>query len=82
MIFITTSRDIKRFAFPKVEIYEMTITTIAPNYSVDEVEKNVTKLIEDKLDAIGGIDEYTSTSSESLSFIHMKLDREGDISEN
>ena len=78
-IFLISSSSIKRFAFPKVELYEMTITTIAPNYSVDEVEKNITAIIEDELETIGGIDEYSSTSSESVSFINLELDRESDI---
>ncbi len=76
--FIATIQQIKRFAFPKVELFELSISTVAPNYSVREVESNITVKIEKKLSEISGVDEYKSSSYENFSYIFVKLDRDTD----
>ncbi len=74
-------QNIKKFAFPQLALYETTITTVAENYSLKDVENNVTNPIEEKLDTIGGIKRYTSSSYENFSSIYIEVDRESDIYE-
>lgn len=54
-------------AFPAVSINQILIVTKYPGASAKDVELNVTAKIEEKIDKIGNIKEYRSSSTESLS---------------
>ncbi|RUA06642.1 MAG: AcrB/AcrD/AcrF family protein [Gammaproteobacteria bacterium] len=69
---------IQRNQFPIVDLEIMIVTTAYPGASPEDVEKNVTNLIEDELRGVTGIDKYTSTSSEGLSVIVITLDQDLD----
>ena len=56
-------------AFPAVSINQIVIVTKYPGASAKDVELNVTAKIEEKIDKIGNIKEYRSSSTESLSNI-------------
>ncbi|MBF0299509.1 MAG: efflux RND transporter permease subunit [Oligoflexia bacterium] len=56
-------------AFPVVSINQIVIVTKYPGASAKDVELNVTAKIEEKIDKIGNIKEYRSSSNESLSNI-------------
>lgn len=55
--------------FPKVEFPFVSITTILPGASPEEVESQVTKVLEEAVNTISGIDELNSTSAEGVSII-------------
>jgi HAE1 family hydrophobic/amphiphilic exporter-1 len=55
--------------FPKVEFPFVTITTVLPGASPEEVESQVTKPLEEAVNTIAGIDELNSTSAEGISVI-------------
>lgn len=63
-----------RNAYPEVDLAKMVITTEYPGASPKDVEQNVTRLIEDELKGIAGIDKFTSVSSENVSFITVEID--------
>jgi HAE1 family hydrophobic/amphiphilic exporter-1 len=58
---------------PKITPPVITITTIYPGASPNEVETNVTKQIEDAVSGLDKIDEVRSTSQEGLSFVVVQL---------
>lgn len=60
-----------RFLDPDITIGEGIVVTICPGFSPEEMEKLVTKKIEDELDGISEIRRYESNSYESTSKIHV-----------
>lgn len=66
--------------FPNVEFPVVVVNTIYPGASTDEIEEQVTSVLEDELSTITGIDVVDSTSSEGVSTIIMQftLDTEVD----
>ena len=55
--------------FPKIEFPYVSITTVLPGASPEEVESQVTKVLEEAVNTISGIDELNSTSAEGISII-------------
>ncbi|OGR83995.1 MAG: hypothetical protein A2902_04825 [Elusimicrobia bacterium RIFCSPLOWO2_01_FULL_64_13] len=71
-LFVTVRRE----AFPEVTFDMVTVTTIYPAASPEDVERLVTNPIEDELRAIDEIDKLESYSLEGRSFILARLDEE------
>ncbi|MBU1918482.1 MAG: efflux RND transporter permease subunit [bacterium] len=63
---------------PNVNFNLVTIFTFYPGASPEDVEINVTDLLEDELEEVDGIDEMTSFSAEGMSFIFLQLDADSD----
>ena len=59
---------------PNVDAPMVTVTTLNPGASPEEVETEITKKIEDAVNSISGLDEITSTSSEGMSMIRIEFD--------
>src|SRR5215210_2386834 len=66
--------------FPKVEFPTITVTTVLPGASPEEIESQITKRIEEAVNTIEGIDELRSVSAEGVSqvFVTFVLERETD----
>lgn len=66
--------------FPKVQFPTVTVTTMLPGASPEEVETQITKRIEEAVNTIEGIDEMRSVSAEGVSqvFITFVLERPTD----
>src|SRR2546423_14259496 len=66
--------------FPKVEFPTVTVTTVLPGASPEEIETQITKRVEEAVNHIEGIDELRSVSAEGVSqvFITFVLDRPAD----
>ncbi|MCC9076493.1 efflux RND transporter permease subunit [Litorilinea aerophila] len=60
--------------FPNVEFPVVLVTTIYPGASPEEMEQQVTKVLEEELSAISGIDSVISRSSEGLSTLILQFD--------
>ncbi|BAF61459.1 efflux RND transporter permease subunit [Candidatus Vesicomyidisocius calyptogenae] len=73
-----TLNSIQRDKFPAVDFEVMTIVTAYPGASPEDVEQNVTNLIEDELRSISGIDKFSSTSKEGKSSIVIILSQDVD----
>ena len=66
---------------PKVDVPTVSITTVNPGATAEEIETEITKRIEDAVNTISGIDEVRSTSVQGLSSVNVSftLDKDGDI---
>lgn len=71
---IMTLFHITRSSYPNVEFNIIKISTVYPGASAEDVEVNVTKIIEDELDSVEDIDRVLSTSLENLSLIYVFID--------
>ncbi len=69
-----TLTHIQRDNFPSVDLAEMVITTRYPGASPQDVELNVTNLIEEQLKEVDGLKRVTSLSMENISVINVKLE--------
>ncbi|MFH1481557.1 MAG: efflux RND transporter permease subunit [Pseudomonadota bacterium] len=68
---IYSYRAMPRYLDPDLTIGEGLVVTICPGFSPEEMEKLVTKKIEDELQGISKIRRYESNSFESTSKIHI-----------
>ncbi len=64
---------------PKITPPVLTITTVYPGASPNEVETSVTKTIEDAISTLDEIDAVNSTSSEGVSFVMVNFLQSADI---
>ena len=64
-------RAMPKFLDPDITVGEGVILTLCPGFSAEEMEKLVTKKIEDKLEGISDIRRFESRSFESTSNIHV-----------
>lgn len=71
---VRTVMVINRSQFPKVDLGQMVISTHYPGASPEDVELNVTNKIEDELKSVTGIERFSSTSMENISFIVVRLE--------
>ncbi|RKY35640.1 MAG: hypothetical protein DRP78_05290 [Candidatus Omnitrophota bacterium] len=71
---IMSLKKIPREGMPAIDLNQVSITTIYPGASAQDVELNVTIPIEDHLRNVDGIEEITSTSMENSSSILIQID--------
>ena len=74
MLSLKAITSMNRNKFPEVDLAKMIVTTKYPGASPKDVEQNVTRLIEDELKSVTGIDKYTSVSSENVSVVTVEID--------
>jgi len=70
---VLTLQDIQRDKFPSAEFDSLTISTSYPNASPQDVEKNITEVIEAAIKGISGIEKIRSTSREGVSSISINI---------
>jgi hydrophobe/amphiphile efflux-1 (HAE1) family protein len=65
--------------FPDIDFPYVTVTTILPGAGPEQIETDVTKIIEDAVNTIGGIDHIQSISQEGVSYVivQFKLEVKG-----
>ncbi len=68
--------SIQRDQFPAVDFEVMSVSTSYPGASPEDVEQNVTNVIEDELGNISGIDKFVSVSREGRSNITITLSQD------
>ncbi|MBU1536778.1 efflux RND transporter permease subunit, partial [Myxococcota bacterium] len=66
---------------PKLELPMITVFTPYPGAGPKEVEKNVTKIMEEQLAVVSGVDKITSKSEENISIISIGFDWETTLSD-
>ncbi|MGC8729644.1 MAG: efflux RND transporter permease subunit, partial [Elusimicrobiales bacterium] len=64
--------------FPNVEFPFVTIKTTLRGASPEEMESSVTKLIEEAVNTVSGIEDLNSTSYEGMSLVMIKFDLDKD----
>ncbi|HEU4418746.1 MAG TPA: efflux RND transporter permease subunit, partial [Planctomycetota bacterium] len=69
--------------FPNVDLPVVMVTTNRPGTSVEEMETGVTKLVEDAVNTISGIDELRSSTTEGRSFVTVQfvLEKDRDVAQ-
>jgi HAE1 family hydrophobic/amphiphilic exporter-1 len=67
--------------FPNVEIPSVVVTTRLPGAAPEQVETEITDLVEEAVNTISGIDQLNSTSSEGLSqvMVSFRLEKDADV---
>ncbi len=65
--------------FPKVDFPTITITTVNPGASPQEIETEITEKIEEVVNTVSGIDELRSTSLEGVSQVFVQFVLEKDV---
>lgn len=60
--------------FPEMEAPYITVMTTYSGASANEVETNVTKLLENSLNSVDGLKEMTSTSKDNMSMVMLELE--------
>ncbi len=74
LVGIITMLSLPRQDSPNVDFNILTINTYYPGASPEDVEINVTDPIEDELEQVDGIEEFSSYSLEGMSYILIQLD--------
>ena len=67
--------------FPNIDIPYVLVQTTLPGASPEEIETSVTKIIEESVNQVEGIDEIKSQSMESASLVSIKfkMDKDGAV---
>ncbi|MCF0163852.1 MAG: efflux RND transporter permease subunit [Bacteroidales bacterium] len=60
--------------FPEIEPPYVTVMTTYPGANASEIEENVTKLVENSLNSVDGLDEMTSSSRDNMSVVVLKME--------
>ncbi len=66
---------------PEIEIPAISVVTVYPGASAEDVESQVTKKIEERISTVGNLDELTSVSQEGISIITALFDWEANLDE-
>ncbi len=67
--------------YPEVDPPYVTVMTSYVGANAQEIETNITKLIEDGLNSVDDLKEVTSTSQDNLSMVTLEFDWEADLTE-
>lgn len=67
--------------FPKIDFPAIVVTTTLPGASPEQVETEITELVEEQLNSIAGLDELSSSSYEGASVVIARFDLEKDVGE-
>ena len=78
---IVSMLTIRKEGFPAVSLNLVNVSSIYSGASAEDVELNVTTHIEDEINEVDGLEEYTSTSQENMSVIVIQVDDDADETE-
>ena len=76
---IFSYHTIKKEEFPDITFRTMRIQTTYPGASSQDVERDITIPIEERIQNLSGIRQITSTTSQGLSSIQLQLDRDANV---
>ncbi|CAH0992468.1 Swarming motility protein SwrC [Sinobacterium norvegicum] len=74
--------NMARENFPDLEIPQALVSTYWPGAAPDQIEKSVTKHLEDEIVSINGLKSYTSGSYNSYSIIAVEFDADMNLSDS
>jgi len=72
---------IQKEGFPSVDLNKITVNTVYPGASAEDVELNVTTQLEEEIQEVDGLYEVISTSRENFSAIIINADEDADAKE-
>jgi len=64
--------------FPKVDFQMVTVTTILPGASPQDIETDITEKVEEAVNSVSGIENLLSVSTEGASFVMVQFELEKD----
>ena len=67
--------------FPEMEFPAVAVFTTYPGPNAEEIETNVTRILEDQLNTVDNLEKITSTSSDNYSIVNLELEWGSDITE-
>ena len=67
--------------YPEMEFPAVTVFTTYPGANAEEIETNVTRILEDQLNTVENLEKITSTSSDNYSIVSLELEWGADITE-
>ena len=70
---------IPKESFPEVNLWMVTVVTVYPWWSPEDIDSLITKKIEDKISWLDWIDSIDSTSSDSVSTVMATLENNADV---
>ena len=70
---------IPKESFPEINLWMVTVVTVYPGWSPEDIDSLITKKIEDKISWLDWIDSIDSSSSDSVSTIMATLENNADV---
>ncbi len=67
--------------YPEIEIPAISVITTYPGANADEIETNITRVLEDNLNTVENLDKITSTSSDNYSIVSLEFEYGSDLTE-
>ena len=67
--------------YPEMEFPAVTVFTTYPGANAEEIETNVSRILEDQLNTVENLEKITSTSSDNYSIVNLELEWGADITE-
>ena len=67
--------------FPEMEFPAVAVFTTYPGANAEEIETNVTRILEDQLNTVDNLEKITSTSLDNYSIVNLELEWGSDITE-
>jgi len=79
LIWAFSAYRIPKESFPEINLWMVTVVTVYPWWSPEDIDSLITKKIEDNISWIDWIDSIDSTSSDSVSTVMATLENDADV---
>ena len=67
--------------FPDIEVPYISVITMYPGGNAEDIETNITRLLEDQLNSVDNLDKITSKSSDNVSIVTLEFEYGCDMTE-
>ena len=67
--------------YPEIEIPYITVITMYPGGNAEDIETNITRVLEDQLNSVDNLDKITSKSSDNVSMVTLEFEYGCDLTE-
>ncbi|MFI3289438.1 MAG: efflux RND transporter permease subunit [Rikenellaceae bacterium] len=67
--------------YPEIEIPQISVITSYPGANADDIETNITRVLEDNLNTVDDLTKITSTSSDNVSMVTLEFEYGSDLTE-
>ena len=67
--------------FPDIEVPYISVITMYPGGNAEDIETNITRVLEDQLNAVDNLDKITSKSSDNVSIVTLEFEYGCDLTE-
>ena len=67
--------------YPDIEVPYISVVTMYPGGNAEDIETNITRLLEDQLNSVDNLEKITSKSSDNVSIITLEFEYGCDLTE-